>query len=661
MKKILTTILISLFVQLALAQSEPDDAAQLAITASVDQGDILLRWAPTNPTMWYYANEYGYTLERYTYRKNGKIIDAPTRVVLSEQSKPAPLNQWEQLVNEDDFAAVAAQCLFGEDLQVLDGSVDMITIANKAKELESRFSLALLSADQNLQVAQLSGLYFRDVTAKDNEQYLYRVYANIPTNIEEPDTAAVYYGISEFKGLPKPRMLRLDEQDKEVRVMWNTATYDHIYNYYLVQRSTDGESYTTLNGLPVVTTESGPSKQSSVGGYVDTTATVGTYYYRVIGRNAFNQKGPASDSLAIKILPESRLPLPQIINGENVDNQSIQIDWNIPFETEMIKRVFLERAQSADGPYTIIKEFPHSKRSLLDERPNFVNYYRVTVEGKYQRKSSFPYMIQLIDSIPPPVTQIVHATVIDSLVTITWNANPAEDLMGYRIYKANYHNEEPSLVNKELIRDTVFQEVVKLKTLSKNLFYYVAAIDHVENQSEISKGRKLKKPDIVPPTEPVIKNVSINKGFPHVMWQVSSSSDVKSYLIYRKRSEKYQLAGIAKYNDSTLTDRVELFEKEQVIYRVVAVDSSGNEGVSTPFLFKNLTNKISDQVRYRIYKDGDELAVVWDTVLEGKQKVNIYLKNEERLNLIEIVDFSDGEFRLTKPGISEDDLKVIFR
>lgn len=40
---------------------------------------ILLRWAPNNSNFWLLANDYGYTIEKYYYQRDGQLLDIPLK------------------------------------------------------------------------------------------------------------------------------------------------------------------------------------------------------------------------------------------------------------------------------------------------------------------------------------------------------------------------------------------------------------------------------------------------------------------------------------------------------------------------------------------------------------------------------------------------------
>jgi uncharacterized protein len=163
-------------------QDFAQEAASIKLLAKAKSNSIWLRWAPSDPTTWYYGNEVGYQIERYTIAIGSKLTDKPIKVVLNNQPlKPKPLDMWRKDVTINRYSAIAAQAIYGKSFQVsMANSNNMTEIVNQAREQEQRFSFALFCADQSFNTAQLSALAWKDSTIKKDERYLYKVYALNP-------------------------------------------------------------------------------------------------------------------------------------------------------------------------------------------------------------------------------------------------------------------------------------------------------------------------------------------------------------------------------------------------------------------------------------------------------------------------------------------------
>ena len=56
---------------MAFAQEFP----AIKVIGRATESTIKLRWAPTDPMAWKYANQYGFTVERYTILENGDLVE----------------------------------------------------------------------------------------------------------------------------------------------------------------------------------------------------------------------------------------------------------------------------------------------------------------------------------------------------------------------------------------------------------------------------------------------------------------------------------------------------------------------------------------------------------------------------------------------------------
>src|SRR5690606_4986951 len=113
----------------------PDTENAVHLLARAQENKILLRWAPTQPILWLKGNEYGYRIERYTIYRDGQRLATPEKVILTDVPlKPDPVETWEKMVNENDYAAIIAQSIYGESF-VVEGAENVtgiMEIVNKA-------------------------------------------------------------------------------------------------------------------------------------------------------------------------------------------------------------------------------------------------------------------------------------------------------------------------------------------------------------------------------------------------------------------------------------------------------------------------------------------------------------------------------------------------
>jgi fibronectin type 3 domain-containing protein len=550
---------------------------------------ILLRWAPDNFDGWNAGNKYGYNIVRFTLMKDGAMISQPKPEVLtSEPIKPWPLPKWEKYADADDYVAVAAQAIYGETFEITaQKSTNVFDVVNKVKEQDSRFTFALFAADQSRLAAKASGLWFTDRNVKKGEKYLYRIYLAVPQNILKSDTAFAYTGIDEYMALPKPLNFKGEFGDKSVLLHWDRKTLESFYTSYSLERSDDGKNFKPLREKPLVYANSGEFEEAEEMMFTDSLAINGKeYYYRLAGFTPFGERSPYSEVIKGKGFTELK-SIPDITKSNDL-NGSIILGWKFT-ESDNINIIgfkVLRSKNHVSGFDTISKLLAPEVREYTDKKPRPTNYYKIAAIGKNGSvKTSLPTLVQLIDSIPPssPIGLKAIADTTGKLI-LNWHSNQEEDIYGYRIYRANAANEEFAQLTVSPIKDTTFIDHINLKTLTSKIYYQVMAIDKRQNHSDFSQPLEVERPDIVPPSPPVIKKIKSTSQGIELQWIGSSSSDVAKHLIYRK-SKGDNISKIVKeipvgdtlfqYTDTTVADQTLYY------YRVIAEDKNGLRSVPT--------------------------------------------------------------------------------
>ncbi len=553
------------------------------LLCSPRKDSVLLRWAPTNQKVWKVGNQYGYTVLRYTILRDKKIPKEVEVVQLnSEPLRPRPLTEWEPLA-DDKYVGIAGECIFNDEYKGVSTGGNPFIVMKKYKNETHRFSFALYAADLSVMAARLSGLYLADKTAKPNEKYLYKVFIPVPDSIMQVDTASAFTGISEYQPLPKPFDFKAEWADKVVTLSWNFKYLQHIYNSYIVERSEDkGNTYRPIReGGIVPVAEEGVTPELL---YVSDTLQSNNlvYYYRVRGISAFGELGPPSDSLFGKgTLPITVAPV--IVENSVIDNNKVKLTWTYPEEmNSYISGFRVYSSSKPKGRKTRIYESKQAtERSFVDSTPDITNYYLISVFNPTREKfSSNTTYAELVDSFPPAPPQKL-AGFVDSVgrVTVRWSRNTDKDLEGYRVYSSNNPNFEFLLETPGVIPDTVFTDSISIKTLTRNIYYKVRAIDVRQNQSDFSEMLTLARPDVIPPVSPVIKSIAEQDGSIVLSWANSSSDDLAYHRLYRREKSDSLftlLAKLARTNDkfTTYTDK-HVENGKEYIYYLKAEDSGG--------------------------------------------------------------------------------------
>ncbi len=638
------TILISFFSKSSMAQEKKEEVPMLPSVralALVSNDTTYIRWAVDQPVAWKRANDYGYTIERFTVSRDGNPLETPEKKVLTKTPiLPAPIAAWEKAVHTNDYAAILAQALYGETFEI-EGSEpgSLLQIVNKAKELEQRFSFALIAADMNFKAAQLAGLGYIDTQISTNEKYLYRIKVAIP---KEASTiikqGSVVVDAMHPQTLPKPIELTAVSGDKSIILTWEYQTYKSIFTSYYLERSSDGTSFSRLGDTPLVNLNDKPEKPARNMTYIDTIPKNGvSYYYRVKGISPFGKTSPPSDIIEAQGIKKLEITPHLKHTGINANNKVV-LQWEFPKEAESQLSSFqLQWAAEAKGPYKTIKEnIEVQQRELLYPLEEPSNYFTITAQGKNNdKRTSLPIFIQTIDTMPPKAP-IALQGILDTtgVVQISWQANLENDLLGYRVFRGNKKGEELTQLTIDPVQKNSFTDTVNIISLNTKVFYSVVAVDKRFNMSAYSEVLELQKPDKIPPASPVFAQYKVEPKGVFLSWVNSSSTDVIKHILYRQNvtaQEEWEML----FETDTLTSYIDAKAKTATKYRyaIFAEDHTGLVSApSSPISLTvvNMTPVESIKGLQAIANTEDKsITLSWKVANDKVQEIAIYKSKKD--------------------------------
>jgi len=612
---------------------------------------IKLRWSLSDPYAWKLANNYGYFIDRYTVLKNGELSPSPTKTKLSTiPIKPKPLKEWEAICQTDDNAAIIAQGIYGEDFEISGSSNKFSNIINQSNSLTQRFTFSLMAAERSFNAACMAGLGWNDSTVKRGEKYLYKIYPNIPRNKAVCDTALVYIGSDEVTPLPKPIDVYAAYGDNSVLLSWDTKLLKSYYTTYIIERSEDGLLFKSLSQLPFSTLNDESGKDAGRAFYTDTIKNGRTFSYRIKGISPFGQYGPPSE--VVQGMGKTVMTFVPNINHTQVLNDSTAlIGWEFPEEgSALVDHFELNRsANNADDSFTqVIARIDAKQREVRFSPLLPANYFTVSaVDVNGNKRSSFPYLVQAVDSIPPAVPSGLKAN-IDSIGTVSlqWTANKEPDLLGYAILRGNNRAEEPAIINSKPQTENIFQEKINLNTLNGKIYYSVMALDRRMNQSKACQPVEIIKPDRVPPSSPVLIDSKISdKGKTTLGWINSSSDDVVSHRLYRKTEQDTAWTTVATISDVKIAqfeDTVSASEGTLLLYSLRAIDRSNNISEPSPVWkviahAKQQTGQLKN-LRADMDRTNHSITISWKTSSTDIAEYTIYkAKNNEPFSTLQVI------------------------
>ncbi|MDR1202099.1 MAG: hypothetical protein LBL58_10815 [Tannerellaceae bacterium] len=547
----------------------------------LDENTIRVRWAPANTKSWVEGKKYGYTVERYTVMTDNLLQDDPLKKTIASDFKPKPLNEWKDLVEKSDYAAVIAQAFYGEDFELNTSDSDIGSIINQASELEQRFSTSLFVADLDYKAAEMAGWAWTDNEIRSNEKYVYRIYLNRP-EAQEGDTAAIFISVEDYMELPQPVGLTALFGDRSVLLSWNYIFQSTIYPAYHIERKSSNDTiFQRITDVPV-TVLGGEMNEIY---YTDSLANNDEdYSYRVVGVTCFDKEGPVSDTVTgrgQKIVA----CVPRITSGDFISDDYARILWEFDCpETEFVQKLQLVRSETASGQFHILVDsihvFEREQTIPLIENRNYLKLLAVHKDSTIQE--SFPFLVQKIDSIPPAIPTGLKVT-IDStgIAHLTWTMNVESDLRGYRILRSFTPEEEMTSISADFVAGCEFHDSLSLALGNKKIYYSLTALDIRYNESSPCEVVAVDKPNRQTPDEPVILDYQLLDNRVKINWITDKNRDDVYYSLLRYSMEDLSKCDTVYKGDHQTTS----FTDEPVAsgryqYAVVATDLNGRKSIS---------------------------------------------------------------------------------
>lgn len=582
MKTIFSIVIIAFFTVCNLSAQTEDIQVHMAARYLGDS--VVVRWAPADFKAWTDGIRDGFSIERTTIKRNGKLLPAneanKSKRLVEENLMPAGQEKWEQLMQKSDMAGIAAAAIFGEDFLVNAGEDDEVTqMVVSGKEQENRYNFGLLAADHAVEIARAMGLAFVDYQVARNEEYLYKVH--IGAHRDNPGLVLVNFQ-TQPPLIPAPE-LKVSFKNKSAHLVWDATGFERLYSTYIIERSAgEGQPFSILNSK-YLSPGNDPESGRTIYMYLDSLADNQTsYQYRLRGKTIFEEQGPASGIISGTGKEDRLNANVQIENIIEYPEGQMQIQWI--FDKKFNDRIIgfnISRAGRMFGEYVQINRdlIRSDVRIFTDEKPLPSNYYVVTAidENGYILRS-FTALGQLLDHDPPKMPEGLTGSIDDAgQVTLLWKPNHEPDLKGYRVFFSNQKEGEYTQVTSRWLTDTTYTHSVTMNTLNEEVYFKVLALDFHENFSRFSAPCIVKRPDRRPPAPPVIISLQSDTGGVHLKWAASSSKDVVNHFLLRqslvdRRMDTLEVA-VSKNEYQFFTDETGT-KNDAYLYWLEAVDDA---------------------------------------------------------------------------------------
>lgn len=275
--------------------------------------------------------------------------------------------------------------------------------------------------------------------------------------------------------------------------------------------------------------------------YLDSIAYRKTYYYRVAGVTSFGSQGAYSAIVSGMAYPPLT-DIPQIEDYRFDTQGGANLSWNFKQEEEDLIEGFRILRSKDDKTYLPLDSISPKERIYHIGTLARYPYYKVEAKAKQGvSTTSYPTLIQAIDSIPPAVPTGLRAEV-DSLGTVhlSWQSGKDEDLYGYRLYRGETKGEELIPITKDAILSTNYIDSVRLDNLNAKVYYALTALDERYNQSELSETIVVRKPTRIPPAMPLIVEAKASEEGNVIRWEASEDSFLAGFALTRTAQDSTQ-------------------------------------------------------------------------------------------------------------------------
>ncbi len=587
----------------------------LEIYQKVNKDEIRLKFVPQSPADWYEGTQNGYVIERRV-KDSGEDFELLT----PEPLLPATEEEMQQLAQDDPPVRGMIRQLYGLGTP-MPGESTFPAMEEQRRQLTGRAFLYFYLSCLSQGASQASGMEFSDSEIKPYTDYEYRV--SISGSDDISGTITVSSSQNTIYDLPT---LFTEGLDKLVKIRWNHTAHKKKFVAYRVEKSTDKENWSYLGNEPIIYNENMQEAGNEIKrGFIYESDSIAEnykpYYYKLKAIDFFGERHKSTEVNSVEGRDMTPPAAASSVNAEYKPGNIVEITWEYPSlsDDSDFAGFHIGTSENPNGPFTKVNEklLPKGANMFLHKNPvkNGRNYYIVTaLDTVGNFKNSLPVYVPIPDTTPPSVPAgLTGKADTAGVVTLSWNMGSEQDLRGYRVYKANQPNHEFVQITKAPLQDTVFTDTLALKTLSKKIYYKITALDRVFNHSDFSNPIEVKRPDVMPPISPQIKNITVSNDQIHIKWTASSSKDAEKNILLTENEEgQWQRHAELKTNNAHYS--MPFPEGRNAIkLAMIATDNNG-------LISDTSETRIAQRIRFYKVSPVEELNA---TIIENKTQVSL--------------------------------------
>ena len=635
-------------------EEQPTSIINMVARYLSEENAVEMRFFPDKKSILYSGIKNGFVVERAEISEAIKLEEDLKYVRIAEVF-PYNEAQWSAAISkgnqETNHNLNLAKDFFDNIEKQTGGKFNFDEGIKEMKEQKSKedfeYLIFVMNAIKDKDVAEAIGLSYTDKSVQKEKNYLYRIklskeptstykVVGLPFNIE---TAA--------NKKQEERKIYTVTGDKELSFLWEEN--DMVSGALVERKNNKTRNYEPLNETPVYTL----GETSNRNGYKDENLTNYQWYeYRFYGYNPFGEKILFGSA---KAMPKDLTPpkKPLLIKAKHEKFDEVLVEWNVtdPVDNDL-KGFIVARGETNYGNFQILHQnlLSKSTRSFTDKTFSGIksNYYVIqAIDTSGNISSSTPAFVTITDSIPPVKPKFISGK-IDSLgiVTLSIELNKEIDLMGYRLYKSNSDEHEFSLISEGFSENDsikkqvqiIFKDTVTLNSLTPYIYYKIIALDYNFNQSESSEILKVKRPDKIPPTTPVFKNIVVKQNEVELHFALSESEDVVEQYIYRKLKIEAPWELLNKLdNKSTSYIDKKLKQGTVYFYSLRAKDDSNLlSEYAKPVYGKPFDNGVRPPIKNLVIKKDDkDISLSWEYEFLNDNTYFVIYKADKKGNLIQ--------------------------
>lgn len=581
------------FILTTLGAAAQDEAT---LIAKVQQKSVVLRIMPGNAATWQKGNDLGWVIKKKAIKTNGKALPNSQAVVLASLQPKTQAN----FEANSNFAIVAKKLLYENPTQ-------------STEERDLSFGLAMLMSSTSQALAKDMGLLFIDTKIDNKTTYQYSLEMATKPVLNE-----LTIDTEVFTTLLRPQDLQATFADSVATLRWQPGD-SLLHMAYVAEISTDQKTWKALNQQPILES----NEPDSLGRIFISYETklpqfYKNYYFRVRAYTPFGIFSNASKSVEIEGYRQRFAAI-----DPNFDAQSLPIAYTWAFADSLnneIKGFEIATSRFVDSAYATIATLPPTARSYTD--PNAANdtYIKVGIIDWHNHvQFSQPMLVSYEDAIAPAPPIILQKSVDSTgIVKISWQKNKERDLAGYSVLRADSRTDTYNVLNKTMLKDSVFTDTLSLALLNDQVFYLVQAFDTRMNASAVTDTLLIKRPDIIAPAALAYKEATPQENGVFLRWAASASTDVENVLLLRKKADDSTYTLLQTFSalppaTNSYTDTTAQ-EKQVYQYALVAVDDAGLRSKPAVITMQRLFTGVRKQIEPLVFTPDytiDAVLISW--------------------------------------------------